>query len=168
MKNKGLSEVVSTVIMIGLVLLAVTIMWSAVNFLIQGKIDDSKSCFGSFEKVTLEKKYTCVDDVTKAQFLINIGDVDVDEVLVSITGEEGTSMFKISNEDKEIDGGDLAYLNGVPPQQVKLPSKNSGKTYVYYFGSEPTSVQIAPIIDGTQCDVSDAVSNLDDCDTISS
>src|SRR3989344_2837162 len=167
MKNKGLSEVVSTVIMIGLVLLAVTIMWSAVNFLIQGKIDDSKSCFGSFEKVTLEKKYTCKDG-TKAQFLINIGDVDVDEVLVSITGEEGTRGFKISNEDKEIDGGDLSYLNGVPPRQVKLPSKNSGKTYVYYFGSEPTAVQIAPIIDGTQCDVSDAVSNLDDCDTISS
>jgi len=54
------------------------------------------------------------------------------------------------------------------PEIVKLPEKNGGKTYLYSWTQEAAkNVKIAPIIDGTQCEISDTVNELDDCSTLS-
>lgn len=164
MNNKGLSEVVTTVIMIALVLLASVLVWTIINNLIQGKIKDSESCFGNAEKVTLDKKNICYDNSeipNKIRFAISMGDVEVDEVLVSISTDAETKSFKIGKEDLTIDG--LTYLDGAL-QPVKLPNKNGGKTYLYQWaGFKPTSLKIAPIIDGTQCEISDSSPDIDSC-----
>ena len=175
MDNRGISEVVTTVIMITMVLLASVLLWTIVNNLIQGKIKSSEACFGNAEKVTLDKRNICYDigaDPGKVRFAISLGDVDVQEVLVSISGDVETKSFKISNVEQTIEK--LTYLNGASPQPVKLPSKNGGKTYEYSwnFMPDPTtgkftnlvnSIRIAPIIDGTQCEISDSSSEIDNC-----
>ena len=163
MNKNGLSEVVTTVIMIALVLLASVLVWTIINNLIQGKIKDSESCFGNAEKVTLEKKNICYDESlipNKVRFAISLGDVDVDEVLVSISTDAETKSFKIGKNDLAIEN--LTYLDSSSP--VKLPNKNGGKTYLYQWaGFQPTSLKIAPIIDGTQCEMSDSSSDIDSC-----
>ena len=177
MKNKrGLSEVVTTVIMIALVLVAVIMVWTIINNLIQGKIKDSESCFGNAEKVILDKRNICyeIDGSTgKVRFAVSLGDVDVDEVLISISGGVETKSFKISNEDQAIEN--LTYL-GTSSQTTKLPSKNGGKTYEYSWDFMPgvgeftnavNSIKIAPIIDGTQCEMSDSSSDIEDCTLLS-
>ncbi len=163
MNKKGLSEVVTTVIMIALVLLASVLVWTIINNLIQGKIKDSESCFGNAEKVTLEKKNICYDESlipNKVRFAISMGDVEVDEVLVSISTDAETKSFEIGKSNLTIEN--LTYLDGSSP--VKLPNKNGGKTYLYQWaGFQPTSIKIAPVIDGTQCEMSDSSSDIDSC-----
>ena len=88
-----------------------------------------------------------------------IGDVDIDELLVSVSTQEESESFKITNTEQLID--DLEYLNGT--DLVRLPAKNGGKTYLYTFNENPDTIQIAPVTSGTQCEVSDAVSDIDDC-----
>lgn len=161
-RRKGISEVVTTVIMIALVLLASVLVWTIVNDLLREKIKSSESCFGNLEKVALDKKNICYDDSStpnKVRFAISLGDVEVDEILVSISNDAETKSFKIRKNSQE-DG--LTYLDGSSP--AELPPKNGGKTYLYQWTGLPAkSVKIAPIIDGTQCEISDSSSELDNC-----
>ena len=163
--NKGISGIVVTVIMIALTLLATALIWGVINNLISEKVESSKSCFGNFGKVTLDNKFTCYDSANlKIRFSLNIGDIDVDEVLVSISDNFGTSSFRINNTEQTIPG--LTYLNGMA--LVKLPGKNGGKTYTYEssdWDSEniPITIQIAPFINENQCETSDSVTEIDDC-----
>lgn len=164
-KNKsGLSTVVSALIMILLVMVATGIVWTIVSKIIKEEIESSESCFGNFEKVIIDNEYTCYNpEANEIQFSINIKDIDVDEVLVSISGGESTKSFKISKEE-----GVISYLkmyNG--NENIILPGRNAGLTYVFNTGAaelgKPYSVKIAPIIGGNQCEISDSVSGIDDC-----
>lgn len=165
-KNKrGISEIIITLIMIGLVLVATAIVWGAVNGVIKGKIDSSKSCFGNFGKVAIEKKYTCYDSgpPKKVRVSISVGDVDIEGVLVSISNQDETKSFKLTDTEQITE--DVTYYRFTPPEGVKIPEKNSGKTYNYTWNPAfaPKSIQIAPIINGNQCDVSDTLSSIDNC-----
>ncbi len=166
--KKGLSTVVSTVILIVLVVVAVSIIWVFVSGIINDKIDDSESCFGVFEDVTLNGEYTCFDNQTKElQFSIDIKDIELEGILVSISNEEGAKSFTITYNEVAID-----YLkNYGGTNLIKLPEKNSGLTYKYEMGAAgftkwPGSIKIAPIIDGTHCEVSDTISQFYDCENL--
>lgn len=168
-KKNGISEIVTTLIIIGLILVATGIVWAVINGMISEKIKNSQACFGNLDKITLEKKFTCYDDSNslnkQVRFSINIGDADVDSVLISITDGTSTKTFKLSNQDQAISG--LTYFGGTSPQNVKLPSKNGGNNYLYSWGGDsPTSLQIAPIINGVQCETSDSIQNFDSCSTL--
>jgi len=164
MKNKsGMSGMVVAIIMIAMVLLAGAIVWGVVNKLITGEIDKSSSCFGIFDKVSIGKRYTCFDSVNNVMRVqLSIGDIDVDGVLVSISGNTKQKSFTITNDLKEIDT-DLQYYSG--GTNIKLPSKNGGITYNYTWGEDdaPNLIRIAPIINNKQCEISDTLSGIDDC-----
>ncbi|MBI2043212.1 hypothetical protein HYT25_02375 [Candidatus Pacearchaeota archaeon] len=161
MKNKsGLSGIVVTLILIALTVVSVVIVWTFINNLITEKVKSSESCFGNFGKITLDEKYICFDDTTnKVHFAISIGDIDVEGVLVSISTQAETTPFTLTNEEQLING--LEYFNGT--DLARLPPKNSGRTYFYDSSTRPNTIQIAPIISGVQCEVSDVVSDIDDC-----
>ena len=160
MNKSGLSEIVVSLILVLLTVVAVVIVSVVVNNLIGENIEKSESCFGNFGKITLDEKYTCFDNSNnRVQFSLSIGDVDVEGVLVSISTQSGTTPFIMTNEEQTITG----LTNYDRSTNVKLPLKNSDRTYFYDFGTSPNTIQIAPIIDGTQCEVSDVVTDIDDC-----
>ena len=163
--KKGLSGIIETLIMIGLVLAATVIIWGVVSNILSKNIKNTEACFGNYDKVTLNKKYTCFDDANdKVRVAINIGDVDVDEVLVSVSNEGSSEPFKLSNAEKIVSG--VTYFSDLTPE-VKLPPKNGGKSYNYTWGESTIgSVKIAPIIQGTQCEISDTISNLESCSLV--
>lgn len=175
MNKKGISGIIVTVILIALTMAVTIIVWTVVNNLVSEKLKEAKSCFGIFEKVIINNKYTCYDYSSyEVQFSINIGEIDVDEVLVSISGEAGSKSFKISNEEKVIDR--LRYYFGTYNSPVKLPGKEGGTTYVFNWtgafspGSEkkaPNQIQIAPVINEKQCEVSDSLSEISNCGILS-
>ena len=163
MKNKkGISGIVATVIMIALVMAAASIIWAVINNMMKEKTASVESCFGNFEKVTLNAMYTCYNSTNNnIQFSINIGDVDVDGVLVAISSAGAVKSFEITNTATPITNLG-PYPSGTG--DVELPGENAGKSYVTnYFDDEPDLIEIAPIIGGTQCGVSDSISDIDDC-----
>ena len=155
--RKGISAVVTTLIMIALVVALTAVVWSVVNNLVISNIGSAKSCFGVTNKVFLDKQNTCYDGSrNQVNFSIGLKDIGVEEVLISISGSEATKSFTINYTLQNIPGvknyGDPDFTN----RQVSLPEKNAGKTYAFQWNTAKANrIEIAPIIDGNQCESSD-------------
>ena len=168
MNKQGLSLVVTTLILVMLVFVAIGIVWAVVSNLINDNLDQSEACFNIFDKVSINSLYTCNNySVNKLQFAIEIGDAEIDEILVSVANSGQSKNFKIKSQESIIQ-----YLTDYTGgNSVKLPGKNEGKTY--FFNSQSAgftdpndpikNIKIAPIIEGYQCDVSDTLDTIDNC-----
>lgn len=162
-KNKrGLSGIITAVIMIALVMAAAVIVWGVVNGTLKKQMEGAESCFGNFDKVTLNGIYTCYNTVNKQfQFSISIGDIDVEKVVVGISAEGDQRSYTLTEEDQQ----DMGLTRYGSETEVKIPGKNGGYTYIVdeEFDEVPDLIQIAPVIDGQQCEVSDYISNIGSC-----
>lgn len=164
-KKKGLSGVITVVIMVALVMVAATIVWGVVNNILKNKLGEAKSCFDIFGKITINNMYTCYNSSSnEVQFSISIGDIDVDELIILISSEGATKNFRITNTASSITG-----LTNYPSgsSDIKLPEKNSGLTYIASGFNQPDSIEIVPVINGEQCDVSDSLYEIDNCSLLS-
>lgn len=167
MKNskKAISETITTLTFIGLAIVAIGIVWVVVNNLLQENISQTSSCFNILDKVKFEDDYTCFKSSSnELEFYLTIGNIDVDNVLISITGEEGAKSLTL---EKSQSYSFLKYLNGEYKEEVSLPSKQSGKTYVINLNEfeigNPLGIKVAPVVNGKQCEVSDNVLDLQNC-----
>jgi len=160
-KNKrGLSAIITTVILIALVMVAGVIVWGVVRGIVQGKLEGVESCFGIYEKVTINSMYTCYDSADdEFHFSINVGDINLEKVVVSVSGTGATNSYILTNEDQQSIGLTLYPSGG----EVKLPGKNAGLTYVASMPTKPDLIKIAPGVDGQLCEVSDSLADIDDC-----
>jgi len=166
LNSKGLSGVITMVLLVGLVVVAVAIVGVVLRNLITEEIKGTESCFGNYNEVSIEPLYTCYNlSSEKLLISIKIGGINVDGVLVAISGTGTTKSFKIQNTSSTITG-----LTNYPSgsTSVKLPGQNGGLTYIYNlteggFSSKPDRIEIAPVINNKQCDVSDFLSSIDNC-----
>ncbi|MCK9596056.1 hypothetical protein M0R19_02650 [Candidatus Pacearchaeota archaeon] len=158
--KKGLSDIVTTVILVALSMAAVVIVWVFINNLIKGQIKSTESCFGNFDKVKLNGQYTCYDIQNNIfRISLTVGNVQVDKVIISVSSASAVKSYEITNTAQAIDGLVL-YSGG----DVILPGKNSGLTYnATGFPSNIDLIQIAPVISGTQCEISDTISEIEFC-----
>jgi len=160
--------IVTAVIMIGLVMVAAIIVWVVVRNIIQDRLEGVESCFGIYDKVTINSRYTCYKPSNNSfQFSISLKDIDVDSIIVSISGAGASNSYTLTNQNQTISG--LAnYSSGVfGTDMIQLPGKNAALTYIASgFSEKPDLIQIAPVIDGQQCEASDSLSEIDDCSTL--
>ncbi len=169
MKNKrGMSMIVTAVILIGLVMVAAVIVWVVVRNIIQDQLESVESCFGIYDKVTINNRYTCYDNSVptdnKTHFSIDIKDIDVDSVIVSISGAGATNSYTLTNQSQTIENLANYGSTGFGTDIINLPKKNAALTYVASgFTTKPDLIQIAPVIDGQQCEVSDSLAEIDAC-----
>ena len=164
MKNKkGLSAVITTLIMIALVIVLITIVWIAVDRMTKGAIEGSESCFDIAGKANINNMYTCWDG-TDLNFSIKLGDINPDAVIVSISTVgssksyiiNGTSVY--TGEVKNYD--DPNYVG----RTLDALTANSGQTYVTtFFDSKPDSIELFLVFGDKQCSVSDALYEISDC-----
>lgn len=165
--KKGLSTVVITVILIALSMAAVVLVWGFVNNLIKKQVGSSESCFGNYDKVQINKQYTCYEDAGGSynlRFSLTIGSIDVDKVIVSVSSASAVKSYELTKEEVEISGL-TNYPSGT--SSIKLPGENAGLTYrATGFDSTIDLVQIAPVIGGTQCEASDSFSEVESCSLI--
>jgi hypothetical protein len=160
--KKGLSAIVITVILIALSMAAIVLVWVFVNNMIKGQIKSSESCFGNFDKVSINEQYTCYDAAAQSiRFSLIVGDIDVDKIIVSVSSASAVKSYEITNTAGAVTGL-LMYPSG--STNIVLPGKNAGLTYrATGFTSTADLIQIAPVIGGTQCETSDSVSEIEPC-----
>jgi len=167
MKNKkSLSTVIATVLLILLVTVATAIVWVFVNNIVSERTKGVQSCFDveSSGKVTINNYYTCFNSTAgEVQFSINIGDAEIDSLVIFILVGGNSRSFTLTNNNASFD--DLKPYKGIYNTNVTLPKKNEGRTYVANFpGVEKVDwIKIAPVIDKKQCDSSDATYEIDSC-----
>ncbi len=161
-KNRGISSIIATLLLIVLAIVLIAIVWAVVSNLVGQKVSQSSACFGNFNTINLNGQYTCYNSTSNSiQFSLNIGDVNVDGVLVSVSSSSQSKRFTLTNTPQLI--ANLSYYNGTI--LVALPGKNSAMTYSYNWtvSGTPNAIQIAPIIKGQQCASSDSITTLDNC-----
>jgi flagellin-like protein len=162
--KKGISAIIATVILIALAVAAIAIIWVFVKGMVEGELGEAGACFEVYEKVTLNDKYTCYDSEEGVTlFSINIGDVEVDEILVGVSAGGASKSFRIK-DDATIENLEMWPSGGA----IALPEKNEGLTYSVDMSGAgltgtPSLIQISPVIKGAQCDVSDSIVQVDSC-----
>ncbi|MBU3906652.1 MAG: hypothetical protein KKA64_00185 [Nanoarchaeota archaeon] len=174
--RKGLSTIVATLILIALTMVSITIIWVVVKNLIERNLQQAGSCMDIFDKVSINKAYTCYDSNSKElRFSLNTGNIRLSGVSVAISNVEGTKSIKLEDKTPLINYtyaknyGDAAYGGG-----LKFPGENSGQTYVinciinttnvnFGFTKKPDSLKIYPIVSGIQCEAVDSLSVIGNC-----
>ena len=170
--KKGVSEVIATVILIAIVMAVGAMVWVVVNNFVKEKTGDTKSCLGLFEKVNIENRYTCYNSNSKElQLSLSIDDVDVDEILIGVSGGGSGVNFKIKKEISAVNN--VVMYPSRSATTVKLPGKNAGLTYLLDITSAgltnpPDLVEISPVVEGSQCEISDSLDQIDDCSELAS
>lgn len=167
--RQGLSAVIAALLLILLALVLVGVLWTVISNLVNDKLDETASCSDAFGKVGLNDAYTCYNTSVGygyQHFSIKLGDIDVEEVVVSISGNGMVKSFNIKTDLDTITS--VGPYMGLPNTAVKLPGKNGGLTYLYDTTTEgftgvPNSITIAPVINGNQCDVSASIYDIPNC-----
>ena len=164
--KKGLSAVVTTVLLIALVMAVVAVVWTIVNNTIKGQIESTSSCFGNYNKVTLNGLYTCYDALTDTvQFSVNVEDLDVGAIIVGVASAGATKSYTLLPSP----GGTVSGLanygsTGFGTDTIIAPSENSGLSYVANgFTSAPDKIELAVVINEQQCEVSDVITGIGSC-----
>ncbi|MEM3091999.1 MAG: archaellin/type IV pilin N-terminal domain-containing protein [Candidatus Pacearchaeota archaeon] len=164
--KKAVSEIVGTVIVIAIVIGIGTITWVVVNNFVKQQTEEAGSCIEIIDKVSLEGRYTCYNITSRElQFSINIGDIDVDEILVGISGQGKGISFTIKKQPEFVQNV-VMYPDRDP--NVKLPERNAGLTYLFNFSSAgftevPDSIKISPSIKKNRCGVVDSINEIENC-----
>jgi hypothetical protein len=163
--KKGLSAIVTTLIIIALSLVAVVSVWGFVSNFVNKQIEGSTSCFGNYDKITINRRYTCYEKINENEynviFSLNIGDIDVESITVSIISGKENKVYEITDFSQSIEG-----LTMYPSEetQIILPEKKASRSYkATGFTGEIKRMQIAPTINGNFCDISDTIESFGDC-----
>ena len=162
--KRGLSTVIASLLLILLTIALVGIIWTAVTKLVNTEIDKS-DCLDSVGKVNLNHQYICYNGTSKElMFSISLGDIEVEEVAVAVSGGGIQKSFMIKDENSTINY--LRPLIGVGA--VALPEKNSGTSYFYNiiaagFPEDPDSLAISPKIGGNLCSPTDSADEITPC-----
>lgn len=170
MKNKifhdkfGSSEILTTLLLILLSLAIFVIVFNVTNSLIKDKAETTQACFGNYGKITIENKNTCHNSTSEElQFLISVGDIEIDSLFVSVSGEGGIQSFEIKNEVMN----NLREYGSAYNSVVDVPASNSGKKYFFNTAGlnlgNINSITVAPVISEVQCEVSDSLYDVSDC-----
>ncbi len=164
--KKGVSEIIVTVILIGIGIGAVAIVGSLVNNMLSGKMKETTSCSGIYDQVKINKEYTCykVDDLISKKYnltvSIGIGDIEIEGLKMVIKANGTIKSFDLTNEPKIISG--IMLSNGTT--SVYTPNSNEGFSYlIMNLDYAPDSIAIAPVREGKLCQESDSMVEIVPC-----
>ncbi|MFZ5954847.1 MAG: LamG domain-containing protein [Nanoarchaeota archaeon] len=149
-KNKGVSTVVATVLIILITVASVTFLGIIVNSFLGDKLELGNLCEEANDMIIESSSgYTCLDpDVKIASIHLNKGPSDV-----NISGVE----FYVSS-----DGNTKKFT-----RSMKF-NKNSGKTFYLFLNGDAESISVAPVVNNGKkrkaCDVTSAISLSRSCD----
>lgn len=161
MKKKGMSEIVATVIMVGLVMAAAAIIWGVVKGMLDENIGSTQNCMGSYDKVKFYSGATCYNSNSgEFYFYVETTDVNLSKIIVSIYTLQGSKTIQIPKS-----GGysDVKEFGGSYLSDLVALDENSGKRYVYNVSQVPESISVVPVIGKTQCSVSDTITDIQNC-----
>ena len=161
MNNKGISAVVTAIIMIVLVMAAILLVWGFVRTIIDENLEDAASCSNLFNKVEINDLYTCYDTDTKnLSISIAVKDFELKELVMGVSQGGESVSYIITDELKSVSG--LRNFQGGP--EVQLPGENGAKVYIIpNYPGFPDQIIIHPVVGGSQCEATDQTFEIDDC-----
>lgn len=159
--KRGLSQIISTVILIVLTLAIVAGVWTAVSNYVHSSLNHASSCNNIAGKVSLDPDYTCYDSISNVTLVsISRGLFSLDSLQVVVSNATSSKSFSLYNSTKQI-----SYVTNYPDNTsgVTMPANESGQTFCIYGFKNSTEVDVAPKVNGNQCDATDSISDIPIC-----
>ena len=170
MNKKAISGIVAMIIGIMIVVAIGAVIFGVVRSTVEDNLDQVDSCgINLIDKLSFNRDYACYDPANNLViFSINRGDIGLDKIVVSIESETSSAPFEMRAVSEDLGGVLTTYPTGNNPGNHKwLPEREGGKTYIYndWTGGEVTSIKMAPVIKGEECEIVDTITNIPSCDT---
>lgn len=165
--KKAVSTIIATVLMIALVIAITGIVWVVVSNLVSQQLEEAGTCLDVIGKVSINHQYTCYNITGKElMFSIEIGDINISKVVVSVSGSGTGNSYEIEKTPKTITN----LKNYSRGEIIRLADSNGALTYRLDTESTelgmPDSIRIYPVINGKQCDATDTLSEVGDCSLV--
>lgn len=164
-KKRGLSGVVSVVVIIALVMAAGIMVWTFVENMVTDRMESTESCYEASDKVEINNDYTCYEITNDSlRLYISVKDISLDEILIAVNSEGPSKTITIGKQARNLEG-----ISNYPSRSgaVAVPGKNEGSAYLITgldgMSRENIRVSISPSVNGNQCDTVDTVNNLWRC-----
>jgi len=169
MKNikskKGVSEIIVTVVLIGLGIGAVAIVGALVNNMLSSKMKETTSCYGVYDQVKINKEYSCYTYNTDTHTYnlivsLGVGDIEIEGIKMAVKANGTVKSFDLTNIAKTLT--DIKLSNGTT--SVYIPNSGEGLSYlITNLQYVPDSIAIAPLKDGNLCQESDSMGEIVNC-----
>jgi hypothetical protein len=167
MKNiKGLSQVVSTVLLILLSIVSIAVIWGVVNSFVENRLEGANSCLEILDQVKISSDWTCYNSSSNQMLIsIEINNADITSVIFGISSGEESSVFRILNESSLVERVQEYSLKATGNYSISLPSREGGKTYIFDNITEiPEKITISAQVGKKQCGTSDYLENVYICE----
>ena len=161
MKKKGLSQIISTVLLIAISVGLIGGIWVTVDTFVNERLDDTKNCYNLLGKIEFNNDYICYNSTAKTLlFSISIGEANISEALVVVEYEKYSNEFSLNDELSRIEN--LTFYKSTE-LNVSLPPANGGRSYILNTTVIPERIEISPKIQGKYCEVADSVEYFPYC-----
>ena len=159
--KKGLSQVVTTILLILLSVVMIGAVWQIINNFVLDKLEGGQSCFEVLDKIHLNSDYTCYNTTAQETYVsISVGEyTQLQSLLIALTYESSSETFLLTNKSEDVTN----LINYNRSSGVQLPGSESGRTYIVTIPERPTMLQIAPKSGNKQCDVVDFIEVIPLC-----
>lgn len=168
-KKRGLSGVISVIVIIAVVMAAGVMVWNFVENMVSDRMEGTEACYEAGDKVSINNDFTCYEKVNGSlRVSVSVGDIALDAIIISVTGEGGSKTATIGSSAKT-----FADVMNYPSRggSVIVPGRNSGKTYLITgldeVSRDSMRISISPMVNGEQCDTVDTMNNVYACSTFS-
>lgn len=171
MFKRAISPVIATVIMIAIVIVGGITVWVFINDLLEENIEETEACFGIFDKVQINERYTCFDSANEElDVSIAVGEVDLSSLIISVSGNRKTLSYELGEGPAKVVTNIYPY-GGSEGDAVNLTGADSGATYSINLDSETgadmeggvDSVEIYPSVKGKKCGKTDSMTEVESC-----
>jgi len=162
--KKGLSQIVSTVILILISVALVAGVWASIHAFVSNQMDSAKTC-KNINLASINSMYTCYNQTNNYTVVsIGVGDTPINAMIISVDYSGNSKSFKLENISKEIENF-YYYIpgKGINATAVKLPDLGSSRTFAINITGQPDSIQIGAEIDGKLCGTSDSINSVPIC-----
>ena len=158
--KKAQSQIIGTILLIALVLVATGIITAFAIPFIKEQLSKS-DCFKVADKleITNHPQYTCYDSINNRMLVqVHLKDTeDIEAFTIELAGAN-SETFTITN------GRTPKVFTYEDSRDLQLPQQNQERTYKIVSDTKPQTIRIYPIIkDQKTCDPSSTITTIKEC-----
>lgn len=150
LNTKGISVLISTVLLILLSTSAIVIIAGIIIPYVKNSLGEKENCLDTRGKFKLVAESTCytLNPTQTTNVVVKFSTIDTDEIYIILEGEGGSKSFKLKEDE--------SHPEVSSPNPITMPTINGGER-IYTFNGKYTFASIAPIIKGNACEISDSI-----------
>ncbi|MFA6023450.1 MAG: archaellin/type IV pilin N-terminal domain-containing protein [Candidatus Pacearchaeota archaeon] len=149
--NKGLSEIIATVLLILIAIIAVGILSAVLIPFARENLNKGTTCFDTIGKITFVSQGSCYNDATPKNTSVRVRfwNINISEMYISLESGENVVSYALKEGRTQI-----AVINIDP---IKMPNQDGGERTYTFNNLNSRIAKVGAIIGGERCDISDTI-----------